>query len=864
MRPRRRTDFAIAIICALPLEAEAVEALFDEGYDQRGEFYGKQRGDANTYVNGRIGQHDVVLCYMPGMGKGRAASVASSLLVSYPEIELALVVGICGGAPPPPKYQEIFLGDVIISDSVIEYDFGRQYPGGFQRKTGLKDTLGRLSREIRTLLNSLRVENARRHLQNQTQQHLHVLQQRGPKWSHPRASDVLFESRYRHKHYRHASPAGCSCFGSDSFDQFCEEALGTDCDDLGCDQGQQVQCQEISEAAGTSIYIGPVTSANTVMKSGQHRDEIVRNEKVIGFKMEGAGVWDNIPCIIIKGVCDYADSHKSKVWQAYAAATGASAAKALLESWIPTNHKDPSSNRHLMIPFARNPHFVGRQKEIQEIEDSIYAPDGLKKLAITGLGGVGKTQIALELAYRMRDREPECSIFWIPCTSYEAVEQAYISIAQMVGLHTVEPGEMKERLQTYFSQTDEKWILIFDNADEMAMWVKGSPAAPSLKNIIPRSENGHVLFTSRNRQLALKLAASNVVSVPDVDQNIAKEIFRKLLIRKDLLQDDYVTSALLEQLAFLPLAISQAAACINQNDISLARYMSLLGEQEASTMELLGGEFEDDGRYAGIQNTVATTWLISFLQIQQVDEVGGDYLSFMACINPRDIPESILPPTTSTKRKVEALGLLKAYSFVNAQVNDNFPNNDNDNRRMWRDYLPHTQYLTDSAEFQAYQADHDDFLARIGSCLQSDGRYGKAEIIFRNALEIRERACGLDHPDTLASISQLGSVLARQGKYEEAEAMHRQALQGYEKVLGSEHPSTLTTMHNLAFNLKQLGKVSDALSLLKKCAHLRNKVLGSDHSHAISSYNTLHDWETAASQLQESQKQHALSDTRVP
>lgn len=339
MRPRRRTDFAIAIICALPLEAEAVEALFDEGYDQRGEFYGKQRGDANTYVNGRIGQHDVVLCYMPGMGKGRAASVASSLLVSYPEIELALVVGICGGAPPPPKYQEIFLGDVIISDSVIEYDFGRQYPGGFQRKTGLKDTLGRLSREIRTLLNSLRVENARRHLQNQTQQHLHVLQQRGPKWSHPRASNVLFESRYRHKHYRHASPAGCSCFGSDSFDQFCEEALGTDCDDLGCDQGQQVRCQEISEAAGTSIYIGPVASADTVMKSGQHRDEIVRNEKVIGFEMEGAGVWDNIPCIIIKGVCDYADSHKSKVWQAYAAATGASAAKALLESWIPTNHK---------------------------------------------------------------------------------------------------------------------------------------------------------------------------------------------------------------------------------------------------------------------------------------------------------------------------------------------------------------------------------------------------------------------------------------------------------------------------------------------------------------------------------------------
>jgi tetratricopeptide (TPR) repeat protein len=319
-----------------------------------------------------------------------------------------------------------------------------------------------------------------------------------------------------------------------------------------------------------------------------------------------------------------------------------------------------------------------------------------------------------------------------------------------------------------------------------------------------------------------------------------------LLIRKDLLQDDDVTSALLKRLAFLPLAISQAAAYINQNDIPLARYKSLLGEQEGSTMELLGEEFADDGRYAGIQNTVATTWLISFLQIQQVDEVAGDYLSFMACINPRDIPELILPPTTSAKRKVEALGLLKAYSFVNAQVNDSilslhrlvhlatrnwlrnrealgswtekaadhldkvFPDNNHDKRQIWRDYLPHAQYLTDSAEFQAYQAHHDDLLARIGSCLQSDGRYGEAEIVIRNVLEMRERACGLEDADTLTSISNLGSVLVDQGKYEEAKAMHRQALQGREKTLGPEHPDTLTSISNLGSVLVDQGKYEEA------------------------------------------------------
>jgi hypothetical protein len=164
MRPRSRNDFAIAIICALPLEADAVEALFDEHYDRFGQYYGKQQGDANSYLNGRIGKHDVVLCYLPRMGKRSAASVVSNLQVSYTGIELALVVGICGGGPRPPKYQEIFLGDVIISDSVIEYDFDKQYPGGFKRKSGVNGTLGRLDREVQTCLNGLRGANARSEL----------------------------------------------------------------------------------------------------------------------------------------------------------------------------------------------------------------------------------------------------------------------------------------------------------------------------------------------------------------------------------------------------------------------------------------------------------------------------------------------------------------------------------------------------------------------------------------------------------------------------------------------------------------------------------------------------------------------------
>jgi tetratricopeptide (TPR) repeat protein len=350
------------------------------------------------------------------------------------------------------------------------------------------------------------------------------------------------------------------------------------------------------------------------------------------------------------------------------------------------------------------------------------------------------------------------------------------------------------------------------------MWTKGSATAPPLKDILPQSQEGHILFTSRNRKLDVKLVSPNVLSIPNMDRSTAKEIFEKLLIQTRLPQDDCATAALLGQLVFHPLAISQAAAYINKNGISLSKYLSLLGEHERSIIEMLSEEFENDGRYAEIQNAVATTWWISFLQIKQLDELAAGYLSFMACIDPRDIPQSILPPAPSAKSQAEALGLLKAYSFlisqicdclfsvhrlihlatrnwmridktlniwtrrVACQLDDVFPNDDHANRKLWRDYLPHALYLVNSEEFQGCRQGHDGLSSKIGRCLQSDGRYYEALILFTDVLEIRQTALGPEHPDTLTSVHHIGSVLAQQGKYEEAEAMHRRALEGYEKV----------------------------------------------------------------------------------
>jgi nucleoside phosphorylase len=171
-RPTQRKDFEIAIICALRSEADAVEALFDIFWDD-GKSYRKASGDPNAYTTGVIGSHNVVLAYMPGMGKSHAASVASSFRSSFEGIKLALVVGIYGGVPNgTDDEKEILLGDVIISDGLIQYDFGRQLPNTFIRKDTLQDSLGRPNTEIRALLAKLKGHRSRMRLKDNTSHYL--------------------------------------------------------------------------------------------------------------------------------------------------------------------------------------------------------------------------------------------------------------------------------------------------------------------------------------------------------------------------------------------------------------------------------------------------------------------------------------------------------------------------------------------------------------------------------------------------------------------------------------------------------------------------------------------------------------------
>jgi nucleoside phosphorylase len=324
LRPSDRRGFEIAIICALTLEADAIEALFDHHWDDDGPPFDKESGDPNAYSTGVIGRFNVVLAYMPGMGKVNAATVASNCGKSFPCIKLALVVGICGIVPFVPTNDEIVLGDVIISNGVIQYDFGRQLPDHFVRKDTLSDVPGRPNLEIQGVLAKLKGLRHRRQLSARMADYLDVLRQDRDLYAEYPASteDRLFEASYRH-----------------TDDQ-------KSCEQLGCN-GDLVSRSRLAVAdvyPTPAIHFGLMASGDAVMKSGEGRDRIAAAEGVIAFEMEGAGVWDSFPCIIIKGACDYADSHKSKVWQRYAAATAAACAKAFLGFWIPSLTQ--GSSRH--------------------------------------------------------------------------------------------------------------------------------------------------------------------------------------------------------------------------------------------------------------------------------------------------------------------------------------------------------------------------------------------------------------------------------------------------------------------------------------------------------------------------------------
>ncbi|KAL4766371.1 uncharacterized protein BDW70DRAFT_155045 [Aspergillus foveolatus] len=445
-------------------------------------------------------------------------------------------------------------------------------------------------------------------------------------------------------------------------------------------------------------------------------------------------------------------------------------------------------------------------------------------------------------------RNPDMNTrFSPPARNADYLSQAMawiLVVGHALNLVLNKPAEVKEQIQAYLSSKNAgKWLLIFDNADDTDLWLTAYDKAPALENFLPQSEQGRILSKTRNWELAVELTYSNIVPIEDVDKEIARNILESLLLQKSLLKHDSIIVALLKHLEYLPLAIAQAAAYINKSRLDLAAYLTLLQDEEQDAVDLLSEKFRDPGRYKDMENAVINTWLISFKQIHHQDLLAADYLSFMARISPRNIPQSLLPAQISGKKRVDALGLLKAYNFINSQEGDKyaqafFPNDHYTNRGLWRQYLPHALALVHESDFTNQQDPHINLVNYIANYLLSDGRYLEAEVLYAKLLEFQKRN-GPEDPSTLRSMAKLESTYWSQGRLNEAEKLEVQVMESFKTVLGVEHPDTLSSMSNIASTLWNQGRFHEAEKLFTHVMETRKIVLGIEHPDTLSSMANL-------------------------
>lgn len=521
------------------------------------------------------------------------------------------------------------------------------------------------------------------------------------------------------------------------------------------------------------------------------------------------------------------------------------------------------------VPFLRNMLFTGRDDLLDRLAANLRTgqPAALSQTqAISGLGGIGKTQAAIEYAYR--HRQDYQAVLWARAENREAVISAYVAIAELLDLpeKDVQEHQLVVNAVKAWMKKHTQWLLILDNADDLTI----------IPEFLPPTCGGHILLTTRAQAMG-RLAQRIEVATLSPEVGALFLLRRAALLTPDASLDQvgprdreiavYITS----ELDGLPLALDQAGAYIEETGCGLADYQQLYQQRRSQLL------MERRGLVADHPDSVATTVSLAARKVEQTQPAAAELLRLCAFLAPDAIGEEIitqgaahliplLGPTAADaffmNQVIEVLRAsslvqrdprnraLSIHRLVQAVVKDEM---DEQTQCQWAELAvravdaafpevevatwPRCQRLLAHAQVCAALIDQYNFsfaearqmLYKAGYYLEIHAQYTQAEPLLRRLLEIREQVLGRLHPDTALSLDHLAWVYWRQGRFEEAERLYQQALEIREQVLEPTHPDMAQSFSVLAGVYSDQGKYEQVEQLHQRALEIREQVLGPTH-----------------------------------
>jgi tetratricopeptide (TPR) repeat protein len=519
---------------------------------------------------------------------------------------------------------------------------------------------------------------------------------------------------------------------------------------------------------------------------------------------------------------------------------------------VPVEPRFPGALPEVFTVPGRNPHFTGRETELDTIRTALGAGTAMTVQAVHGLGGVGKTQTVIEYAHRHATAYD--LVWWINAEQPSLIINQLAALAEPLGLPPDPDPDAAVRAVCAEMRRRSRWLLVFDNAEDVT----------HIRPLLPGG-SGHVLVTTRRSGFGY------LGPVLDLDVLPRPEAITLLRRRAPALTDDQA-DALAEVLGDLPLALEQAAAYLEQTQLPPVEYLRLLATR--------GAEMYGRGRVVDHQDTIATLWSLSLDQLRARQPAAVQLLGLCAYLAPEPIPldlfmdhaEQLPTPLGEVAGDslafVETVGALVDYSLarrtgtglllhrlVQAVLRQSGSDHPADphplsvvlgllladlpaeietapqNWPRWRQLLAHVLAAT---------AHHDDthptaasatswLLDRASTYQRTHGQPGTARPLLQRALHIYETAYGPDHPHVAATLVNLAWVLRDLGEPATARPLLQRALHIDETAYGPDHPNVANALHNLAAVLRDLGEPAAARPLYERALHIVETAYGPDH-----------------------------------